>query len=119
MLLTERLFASTSLKRQQALVETDWFNDLQVLDKLKNTILPEAKQMLGKVGKGEGSNYPSSIAKVWAYRRLSKDASRPCCYGRRRETLQELETVETEVEGLIRQANDGGDMSNVKSAASG
>ena len=27
--------------------------------------------------------------------------------------------METEVEGLIRQANDGGDMSNVKSAASG
>lgn len=36
----------------------------QVLAKLKETILPEAKRMLGKVGKGEGSNYPSSIAKV-------------------------------------------------------
>ena len=33
--------------------------------------------------------------------------------------LQELETVSTEVEGLIRQANEGGDMSNIKSSASG
>lgn len=32
---------------------------------------------------------------------------------------QELETVQTEVEGLIRQANEGGDMSNIKSSASG
>ena len=37
---------------------------MQVLDKLENKILPEAKEMLTKVGKGEGSNYPASIAKV-------------------------------------------------------
>ena len=64
MLLIVRLFVPNSLKGPQAVVETDSFYGLQVLDKLQNTILPEAKQMLGKVGKGEGSNYPSSIAKV-------------------------------------------------------
>ena len=32
---------------------------------------------------------------------------------------QELETVELEVNDLINQANEGGDMSNIKSAASG
>lgn len=37
---------------------------MQVLDKLENKILPEAKEMLTKVGKGEGSNYPASIAKA-------------------------------------------------------
>ena len=35
-----------------------------MLSKLKDKILPEAKEMLAKVGKGEGSNYPASIAKV-------------------------------------------------------
>lgn len=33
--------------------------------------------------------------------------------------VQELETVQQEVQGLIRQANEGGDMSNIKSSASG
>ncbi len=37
---------------------------MQVLDKLQNKILPDAKQMLTKVGRGEGSNYPASIAKA-------------------------------------------------------
>ena len=46
------------------MVKSNWPKIMQVLDKLKNTILPEAKSMLGKVGQGEGSNYPSSIAKV-------------------------------------------------------
>ena len=40
--------------------------DLKVLSKLREKILPEAKDMLTRVGKGEGSNYPSSIAKVGA-----------------------------------------------------
>ena len=35
-----------------------------MLAKLREKILPEAKDMLTRVGKGEGSNYPSSIAKV-------------------------------------------------------
>ncbi len=35
-----------------------------MLAKLRDKILPEAKDMLTRVGKGEGSNYPSSIAKV-------------------------------------------------------
>lgn len=65
-----------------------------VLDKLQNKILPEAKEMLTRVGKGEDGSYPSSIAK-------------------------ELETVDMEVNDLIQQANKGGDMSNIKSAASG
>lgn len=38
---------------------------MQVLDKLKNKILPEAKQMIGKVGSNEGGAYPSTAAKVW------------------------------------------------------
>ena len=40
---------------------------VQVLAKLKEKILPEAKNMIGKVGRGEGSNYPSSIAKVYLH----------------------------------------------------
>ena len=39
---------------------------LQVLVTLKEKVLPDAKSMISKVAKGEGSNYPASIAKVRA-----------------------------------------------------
>ncbi|KAK9817513.1 hypothetical protein WJX74_002779 [Apatococcus lobatus] len=65
-----------------------------VVDKLKNTILPDVKRQLAKVGEGSAGGYNSSIVK-------------------------ELETVQGEIEGLVKSAEQGGDSSNIKSFASG
>lgn len=64
------------------------------MDKLKNTILPDVKRQLAKVGEGSAGGYNSSIVK-------------------------ELETVQGEIEGLVKSAEQGGDQSNIKSFASG
>lgn len=66
----------------------------EVVDRLKNTILPDVKAKLAKVGEGSSGGYSASIVK-------------------------ELETVAGEIEGLVRDAGQGGDMSNIKSSASG
>lgn len=67
---------------------------MQVVDKLKNVILPDVKRQLAKVGEGSAGGYNSSIVK-------------------------ELETVQGEIEGLVKSADQGGDSSNIKSFASG
>ena len=67
---------------------------MQVVDKLKNVILPDVKKQLAKVGEGSAGGYNSSIVK-------------------------ELETVQGEIEGLVKSADQGGDSSNIKSFASG
>lgn len=65
-----------------------------VVSKLKNEVLPDAANKLGKAAENAGSNYPDSI-------------------------VQELRTVASEIEALDKQAKSGQDESVVKSAASG
>ena len=67
---------------------------MQVVDRLRNKILPDVKAKLAKVGEGTAGGYSSSVVK-------------------------ELETVSGEIEGLIKTADEGGDTSNIKSFASG
>lgn len=65
-----------------------------VVDKLKNEVLPDIAAKLSDVAEGAGSSYPDSI-------------------------VQELKTVASEIEALDRQAKGGADESVIKSTASG
>jgi gas vesicle protein len=85
--------------RKEGVGATIEFSDItdqdatEVIQKLKNDILPDVKNQLAQFASSKGSNYPDSIVK-------------------------ELETVENEVEALLRQAEGGGNASNLKSLAS-
>ena len=77
---------------------------VQILDKLKNKILPEAKEMIDRTASGTGSTYPSSIAKVQSLDPIfccilqDVSAAKLTAFVSH---LQELETVETEVEAQV------------------